>query len=230
MIASAFSVHKDNPIGADGRTRRQREADEANAVYEAQRDEECRIQAERMIWGNDKISAVTRKEKTPSHSVTSTIETCGPSSRESKAAASALSSKPQNQLPRFAAPTAATRAKSAKVALPPVSAASPRALQISRTTIGYSKGRKVSATLRSPAAQSPKNEDQSDKNHVEGVDGETRGENKIMAKSVRNSDHRLREGGDSDDESLADEGCEGFQLPWEEQDDAFQLDPAMFQF
>ena len=73
-----------------------------------------------------------------------------------QSAAAALSSKPQ---PRFAAPTAAARAKQSyaleKDAPVKRNPPQPANMMASRSTIGYSRGRQVSSTLRGKQSSAP---------------------------------------------------------------------------
>lgn len=231
MLANVYSYYQDNIIEADGRSRRQREADEDDAAYELRRDEECRIQAEQLIWGTSEVLGVAKKDKIASRTPSSRLKPTGPSSLEAKTAALALSAKPQVQLPHFAAPTAATRAKSSKVALAPTTIPSPRASIASRTTIGYSKGRKVSATLRPGAIQTQKAADKITSSKEGKASAGCRSEDEILQELLREQDHESGEDGEGEEQGLRGANDRRIQLPWEEEeeDEVFQLDPALFQ-
>jgi len=230
MLANAFSCYQDDIIEADGRNRRRREADEDDAAFVAQRDEECRVQAEKMILGKSEVPSVIKKENIPSRTSASRPKATGPSSLNAKTATLALSSKLQVQLPRFAAPTAATRAKSTKIVLPSTATASPRASIISRTTIGYSRGRKISATLRPGLVHTYKETDLTSPYEDWKAANERRSEDEILQELLH--DHSLEAGEEGEDEVQGSGGVgDGrTQMPWEEEEEAFQLDAAVFQF
>jgi len=195
----------------------------------AQRDEQCDIQAEMMILGiNAAPKALVKEDAAPRRGLLRKQKPTGPSSSDAKRAVLALSLQPQaTPVPHFAAPTAATRAKSTTTSLAPSGSASPRTSAASRATIGYSAGRKVSAGLR---PQLPETK-------LKNVSTETvkaRMHQRFSASPIRellgSTQHgsRVDEAEEDDGDDPFGISIEDIRLSWDENEEVIQLDPELF--
>jgi len=158
-LADAYESARDrrDPIGSDGLRKSVREAQRERKEWDEHTDrllEEAARQtctltdADLEFWGVKPVQGqplVNSTQKT-GHSKLSTRTT---STAAPKTGALAPSSRSQ---PSFAAPTAAARARKAAVLSSNTVASAPRTLTpgetASRTTVGYSAGRKVSSEIR----------------------------------------------------------------------------------
>lgn len=144
-----------NPIGEDGMTRLERERKASRIRADAMIDERLRKQVEESMALTPELERIlqdddiTKPDDVRKRTVASTATTrsAAPSTADSRRAVKALSAKP---MPSFAAPTAATRARSAAIAaqLSPKPRRSPVGYAASRATVGYARGRRVSSGLK----------------------------------------------------------------------------------
>lgn len=150
-FAGALSFYLDDidPIGEDGLRKSERAHAERQRVWEEESDrmlaesamKGCQLTDDDLRWyGIEPVNSAATAEQSGSRTAKITQQ---PRSTSSRTAASSLATRAQ---PSYAAPTAAAKAR--KAAVFPSSRNMAPGAAASRTTIGYSAGRKVSSTLK----------------------------------------------------------------------------------
>lgn len=160
-------IYEDNEVGKDGLTRKEREWKEQQAVYDKRMDDLIKQQVENLDLGIDGREShdetcveevrQERRKKPGKMDVHRQVSTS-----QSRSAAKALSQQPKSTIPVKTKARAPSRtgiisslAPQRRTPVPsnPSSMRHTAAIASSKTTLGYSKGRGISSTLRDPTSR-----------------------------------------------------------------------------
>jgi len=201
VLLPSIWQHHYNPVGADGMTRLEREGHEANARMDARIDAQLDRIAREGFERPARLDALLLQRGDPLRTppppappstdakrikaaiaATKTAR-AAPTTLDARIAAKALAAK--SSTPRFAAPTAATKARTRAAVVTAhqqqqqqqsspkqLQKQSPPASRASRATVGYAKGRRISSGLRDIAGDGGRGheDDDDDDDDVQRLD------------------------------------------------------------